>query len=108
MENKITQNIIGLNLDSVSWQIKDSQITFAMNANIQSHDGNSVTYTNESSNQICFDFSDVLPGFTIVGVKHIVEQERILVFLTHPDGRSEIGFISNISQDCQSVEVTED
>jgi hypothetical protein len=108
MENKINQNIAGLNLDSVTWQIKEGQVTFALNANIQSHDGNSVTYTNESSNQICFDFADVLPGFKIVGVKHIVEQDRVLVFLTHPDGRSEIGYISNIGKDCQSVEVTEE
>ena len=50
MENKINQNIAGLNLDSVNYQIKENMITFALNANIQSHDGNSTTYTNEPSN----------------------------------------------------------
>lgn len=108
MENKINQNIIGLNLDSVSWQIKESQITFAMNANIQSQDGNSVTYTNEPSNQVCLDFKDTLPGFKIVGVKPIIEQGRVMVFLAHPDGRSEIGYISNNDTDCQSIETVEE
>ena len=108
MENKINQNIIGLNLDSVSWQIKESQVTFAMNANIQSQDGNSVTYTNEPSNQICLDFNDILPGFKIVGVKPIIEQGRVLVFLTHPDGRSQIGFISDNDKDCESITTKEE
>lgn len=108
MENKINQNIIGLNLDSVSWQIKESQVTFAMNANIQSQDGNSVTYTNEPSNQICLDFNDILPGFKIVGVKPIIEQGRVLVFLTHPDGRSQIGFISDNNKDCESITTKEE
>lgn len=108
MENKINQNIIGLNLDSVSWQIKESQVTFAMNANIQSQDGNSVTYTNEPSNQICLDFNDILPGFKIVGIKPIIEQGRVLVFLTHPDGRSQIGFISDNDKDCESITTKEE
>jgi hypothetical protein len=108
MENKINQNIAGLNLDSVSWQIKESQVTFAMNANIQSHDGNSITYTNEPSNQICLDFNDILPGFKIVGVKPIIEQGRVMVFLTHPDGRSQIGFISNNDADCESITTKEE
>jgi len=108
MENKINQNIIGLNLDSVSWQIKESQVTFAMNANIQSQDGNSVTYTNEPSNQICLDFNDILPGFKIVGIKPIIEQGRVMVFLTHPDGRSQIGFISNNDADCESITTKEE
>lgn len=108
MDHKINQNIAGLNLDSVNWQVKEGQITFAMNANIQSHDGNSVTYSNEPSNQICFDFKDILPGFKIVGVKPIIEQGRVMVFLAHPDGRSEIGYISNNDTDCQSVETVEE
>ena len=68
MENKINQNIAGLNLDSVNYQIKENMITFALNANIQSHDGNSTTYTNEPSNQVCVDFTSQFPGFKIVGV----------------------------------------
>jgi hypothetical protein len=100
MENKINQNIAGLNLDSVNYQIKENMITFALNANIQSHDGNSTTYTNEPSNQICVDFASQFPGFRIVGVLNITEQSKLLVFLAHPDGRSMIGQVTNISRDC--------
>ena len=103
MENKINQNIAGLNLDSVNYQIKENMITFALNANIQSHDGNSTTYTNEPSNQICVDFVSQFPGFKIVGVLSIIEQFKLLVFLAHPDGRSMIGQITNINKDCTTL-----
>ena len=100
MENKINQNIAGLNLDSVNYQIKENMITFALNANIQSHDGNSTTYTNEPSNQICVDFASQFPGFKIVGTLNITEQSKLIVFLAHPDGRSIIGQVTNINRDC--------
>ena len=99
MENKINQNIAGLNLDSVNYQIKENMITFALNANIQSHDGNSTTYTNEPSNQICYDFSSTYPGFKILNVLTITEQSKLIVFLAHPDGRSLIGEITNLNKD---------
>lgn len=108
MENKTNQNTSGLNLDAVNWQIKEGLLTFALNSNIQSHDGNTLTYTNEPSNQICFDFETILPGFKILKVLPIIEQQKVVVFLAHPDGRSEIGYISNIGKDCQSVEITEE
>ena len=103
MENKINQNTAGLNLDSVNYQIKENMITFALNANIQSHDGNSTTYTNEPSNQICYDFSSTYPGFKILNVLSITEQSKLIVFLAHPDGRSLIGEITNLNKDCTSL-----
>ena len=103
MENKINQNIAGLNLDSVNYQIKENMITFALNANIQSHDGNSTTYTNEPSNQVCVDFTSSFPGFKIVGVLSITEQSKLIVFLAHPDGRSMIGEVTNLNNDCNQL-----
>ena len=103
MENKINQNIAGLNLDSVNYQIKENMITFALNANVQSHDGNSTTYTNEPSNQICVDFTSQFPGYKVVGTLNITEQSKLVVFLAHPDGRSLIGQITNISNDCLTL-----
>ena len=103
MENKINQNIAGLNLDSVNYQIKENMITFALNANIQSHDGNSTTYTNEPSNQVCVDFTSQFPGFKIVGVLNITEQSKLVVFLAHPDGRSVIGEVINLNKDCNQL-----
>jgi len=107
MDNKINQNVAGLNLDSVNYQIKENMITFALNANIQSHDGNSTTYTNESSNQLCFDFTSQYPGYKIVGNLSILEQSKLIVFLAHPDGRSLIGEITNLDKDCTTLTETE-
>ena len=103
MENKINQNIAGLNLDSVNYQIKENMVTFALNANIQSHDGNSTTYTNEPSNQICYNFINLYPGFKIVGVLSIIEQSKLIVFLAHSDGRSLIGQITDLNKNCTSL-----
>jgi hypothetical protein len=103
MENKINQNIAGLNLDSVNYQIKENMITFALNANVQSHDGNSTTYTNEPSNQICYDFINLYPGFKITGTLNITEQSKLVVFLAHPDGRSLIGVVTDLRKDCTSL-----
>ena len=103
MENKINQNTAGLNLDSVNYQIKENMITFALNANVQSHDGNSTTYTNEPSNQICYDFVNLYPGFKITGTLSITEQSKLIVFLAHPDGRSLIGQVTDLRKDCTSL-----
>jgi len=103
MENKINQNIAGLNLDSVNYQIKENMITFALNANVQSHDGNSTTYTNEPSNQICYNFINLYPGFKITGTLSITEQSKLVVFLAHPDGRSLIGVVTDLRKDCTSL-----
>ena len=107
MDNKINQNTAGLNLDSVNYQIKENMITFALNANVQSHDGNSTTYTNEPSNQICFDFTTQYPGYKIVGTLNITEQSKLVVFLAHPDGRSLIGEITNLGKDCTTLTESE-
>jgi len=108
MEQKVNQNIIGLNLDAVNWQLKDNQVTWALNANIQSHDGNSVTYTNEPSNTKCYTFdTGDLAGFQIVGLLNIVEQSRVVLFLSHPDGRSRIGSVTSINDDCLDVVTSE-
>jgi len=89
MENKINQNLIGLNLDAITWQVKENQITWALNANIQAHDGDSITYTNEPANTPCFSFAEgQLEGFKVVGFTNIVEQSKVILFLSHPDGRS--------------------
>jgi hypothetical protein len=105
MENKVNQNVSGLNLDAVNWQIKDGLVTYALNANIQGHDGESFTYTNEPSNQSCYDFAINKPGFKIVGRLPIIEQDKLVVWLAHADGRSEIGIIDKLNADCQSINI---
>ena len=104
MEIKGNQNTKGLNLDSVNWQVEGSQLTWALNANIQSQDGNTFTYTNEMSNQVCVDFNIVKPGYQIIGILNIIEQDKVIVFLIGPDGKGEIGVIKSNSRDCLELE----
>jgi len=107
MEIKGNQNTKGLNLDSVNWQVEGSQLTWALNANIMSHDGNTFTYTNEMSNQICVDFSSFKNGYRINGLLNIVEQNKVIVFLVGPDGKGEIGVITNNGLDCVELDSVE-
>jgi len=108
MQNKVNQNIIGLNLDAINFQIQENQITWALNANVQSHDGDSVTYTNEPGNTNCFNFNQAgFDGFQVVGYTNIVEQSKLILFLAHPDGRSRIGQVTNINNSCLEVVLSE-
>ena len=107
MELKGNQNVKGLNLDSVNWQVSEGQLTWALNANIQSQDGNTFTYTNEMSNQVCVDFNFIKPGFKVIGLLNIVEQDRVVIFLVGPDGKGEIGVISSNNKDCLELESVE-
>ena len=107
MEIKGNQNTKGLNLDSLNWQVEGSQLTWALNANIMSHDGNTFTYTNEMSNQICVDFSSFKNGYKINGLLNIIEQNKVVVFLVGPDGKGEIGIITNNGLDCVELDSVE-
>jgi hypothetical protein len=107
MENKANRNLSGLNLDSVDWQISDTQLTYALNANIQSRDGNAYTYTNDTSTQLCIDFEEVRPGYKIIRILPILEQNRTIVFLQGPDGKSEIGQVTNNEENCLKSEDVE-
>ena len=108
MQNKVNQNIIGLNLDGINFQVQENQITWALNANIQSHDGDSTTYTNEPGNTSCYNFRDAgLDGFQVVGYTNVVEQSKLILFLAHPDGRSRIGQITAFNDSCLETVISE-
>lgn len=107
MQNKVNTVTSGLNLDSVDWQIPDSQLTYALNANIQSKDGHTYTYTNDPGNQLCIDFAKIKPGYKILRILPIQAQNRTVVFLQGPDGKSEIGQVTNNSEDCLTVDEVE-
>jgi hypothetical protein len=99
MENKINQNIKGMNLDSISNQVGQGEVTWALNANIQSIDGSRFTYTNELGNQLCTTFK---PGFRVVGQPYYIVEQDIIIFALHnPDtGESEIGKVTGFNKDC--------
>lgn len=98
VQSNINQNpnqaMLGLNTDGISQQIKPGTLTYALNAQINSFDGNMVTYQNEQSNVLCSEFKT---GYKIIGYHSIVEQERTILFMTNPDtGESEIGELNNV------------
>src|SRR5688572_29736472 len=97
-QSNITMNpnqaMLGMNTDSISQQVKPGTLTYALNAQIDSFDGQMVTYQNEQSNVLCSEFKT---GYRVIGVHSIVEQNRTIIFSTNPHtGASEIGEINNV------------
>jgi len=87
------QAMLGLNTDNISQQVKPGSLTYALNAQVDSFDGQMITYQNEQSNVLCSDFK---AGYKVIGFHSIVEQERSIIFLANPyTGDSEIGMIDN-------------
>jgi hypothetical protein len=106
----------GLNLDNTLGQIKKGTLTYALNANIENFDSNSVNYQNEEGNVPCVDEDGVLfPDNTIViGTHFINEQSKHIFFLVNTEtGGSEIGQIANnnciyetiIANDCLNFDI---
>ena len=56
----------GMNRDTHPAYLPESAYTFAMNANIESEDGNVNVRSNEHSNLLCYDFG----GWKVVGYKN--------------------------------------
>src|ERR1044072_9161455 len=99
-QNNINQNtnqaLLGMNTDSILQKVKPGTLTYALNAQVDSFDGNMITYQNEQSNVLCSEFK---AGYKVIGHHNIIEQERIILFLTNPFTRaSEIGQLTNISR----------
>ena len=88
------QAILGLNTDSILQQVKPGTLTYALNAQVDSFDGHMVAYQNEQSNVLCSEFKT---GYRVIGYHNIVEQDRIIMFLTNPNtGDSEIGELRTV------------
>lgn len=82
----------GMNRNNHPSELSQNEYTFALNANIQSAQGESdFIITNEYSNLKCTGFKE---GYKVV--KHLYDRvkNRTYFFLTNLDGCSEIGFIS--------------
>lgn len=67
----------GMDSDSLVSALKNGQLTYAQNALIENIDGRRLTYQNEQSNQLCGKLEE---GFTVIGVKNIIEQGRTIIF----------------------------
>ena len=107
-KSNITQNFnagqTGLNMDNTLGQIKKGTLTYALNANIENFDSNSVNYQNEEGNTLCSDENNIFfpNDFILIGTHFINEQSKHIFFLVNPtnpnDVKSEIGYMVN--NDC--------
>lgn len=85
----VNQAALGLNTDSTLLQVKTGTLTYALNAQVSSFDGQTIAYQNEQSNVLC---SEIKKGYRVIGYHSITEQNRTVLFLVNPDtGDSEIG-----------------
>jgi len=116
ISNNYNAGQTGLNMDNTLGQIKKGTLTYALNANIENFDSNSVNYQNEEGNIPCVDGDGVLfPDNTIViGTHFINEQNKHIFFLVNTEtGGSEIGQIANnnciyetiLANDCLNFDI---
>jgi len=103
------QAYIGLNLNSVSSQIKNGELSWALNAVVENFDGNEVSYQNEQANILCSNFPS---GYTVIGKLNIIEDNIKIFWLANEStGQSEIGKIVDceystvINPDCLNLDV---
>ena len=87
---------VGMNLDQSVNQIKSGTLTYALNANVENFDANSVNYQNEQGNEFCLSFPE---NYKLIGTHFIAEQNKHIFFLVNPDPYAcEIGYMDN--NDC--------
>ena len=89
---------VGLNLDQSVNQIKPGTLTYALNANVENFDANSVNYQNEQGNEFCVSFPE---DYVLIGSHFIQEQNKHIFFLVKDSPTapgSEIGYMEN--NDC--------
>lgn len=86
----------GLDMDRTLGQIAKGKLTYALNANVENFDSNSVNYQNEEGNELCLQFPT---GYQVIGKHYIQEKYKHIFFLVNPTtGESEIGYMVN--NDC--------
>jgi hypothetical protein len=87
----------GLNMDNTIGQIAKGSLTYALNANVENFDSNSINYQNEEGNELCLGGEDGIPvNFIVIGTHFIPEQNKHIFFLVNPlEGLSQIGYIVN-------------
>lgn len=88
------QATIGLITEQILQQINPGMVTYALNAQVQNFDGNTVTYQNEQANESCIP---AFPnGYQVIGKVNITQIKRVIYFLTNGTN-SQIGYTDNDS-----------
>jgi len=62
----------GMNMDQTPSQVKEGQVTYALNAVIENFDSNSFNYQNEERNELCLNFPS---GYSLIG-KHFIPEKN--------------------------------
>lgn len=100
-ETNINVGRLGMDLERSLNQLQKGKLTYALNAMIEGKDGQTVSYQNESGNELCVTLPE---GYVAVGVYTIYEKNLIVYFLTNPaTGDSEIG--TSGLEDCTYTKV---
>lgn len=100
-ETNINVGRLGMDLERSLNQIQKGKLTYALNAMIEGKDGQTVSYQNESGNELCVTLPE---GYVAIGVYTIYEKNLIVYFLTNPvTGGSEIG--TSGLEDCTYTKV---
>ena len=63
----------GLDMDRTLGQITKGKLTYALNANVENFDSNSVNYQNEEGNELCLEFPE---GYQLIGKHYIQEKAK--------------------------------
>jgi len=86
----IFQVLTGMKKDFHPMQMEEGVYDYMLNGTVENFDGNGFPIAqNESSNILCTVFPE---GYFIIGFVNIIEQNRIIWFLSNPiTGDSEIG-----------------
>jgi hypothetical protein len=85
---------VGMVRDKASFDLENSEYTFALNANFHDEHGSGpINVQNEPSNIYCSGFKR---GFKVIGHKFDINADRTYFFLVNPvTGCSEIGYINS-------------
>lgn len=97
----VVQPYIGLNMSSTAQQVKQGELTWAVNAVIENFNGEEVTYQNEEANKFC---QNLPAGYRVIGSRNIIEKGFIVFWLFNPDTEdSEIGRVFSDSCEYETV-----
>ncbi len=106
-ENKnISAPKSGLDRETHASQLKPTDYTFALNANIESQVGEGVNITNEPSNYLAVTFP---AGYKVIHYKKDLLNNRTYYFLTNPITKfSSIGYIGDTILDVHNEDIHQD
>lgn len=93
INTEITYPRVGLATDFIPDQIQKGYITDALNAVVQSFNGDAISYQNESGDDYCLIFPE---GYKIIGRFNISQLNKVIYFLSNPTtGYSLVSYVDN-------------